>query len=283
MDDLAHRWGNLLVGNPIQAATLEFTLGPATLRFHADCTYAITGTDADAILDGVSVRPWWRQRALAGQTLKVTAPRERMRSCLAISGGIAVPEALGSRSTDLKAGFGGFEGRALRDGDALPLHASDATARRSVGLRAPDWTNTVRVLPGPEYQDFSAKIRDQFWRSDWQISPQSNRMGYRLIGPELARARGKELPSHGVFPGVIQVPPSGQPIVLMADAQTTGGYPKIGVVIRADLWKLAQARLGSAVRFVECTVEESRLALREQHQSLMQLKTALTDERPSHR
>ncbi|MBW8848519.1 MAG: biotin-dependent carboxyltransferase family protein [Burkholderiales bacterium] len=277
LDDCALSWGNLLVGNPADAAGLEFTLGAASLRFDADCCIAITGTDVDAALDGRPLRPWWRQRVLAGQTLKLAAPRERMRSYLAISGGIALPPALGSRSTDLKAGFGGLGGRALRDGDQLPLQPPTALPSRTLGIRAPDWDATVRVLPGPEHDEFSAAARADFWSADWRLTPQSNRMGYRFSGPVLARERGGELASHGVLPGVIQVPPSGQPIVLLADAQTTGGYPKIGVVIRADLWKLAQLRLGGTLRFVPCTLDEARAALRLQQATLDQLRSALHD------
>ncbi|PTT85834.1 allophanate hydrolase, partial [Pelomonas sp. HMWF004] len=276
LDDLALTWGNLLVGNAAATPGLEFTLGPARLRFDTDTCIALTGTDADATLDGQPLRPWWRHRVRAGQTLQLAPPRERMRSYLAVAGGIAVPAALGSCSTDLKASFGGLQGHALRDGDSLPLGPSTAPPARRVGLRPPDWTAEVRVLPGPEHDEFSAPARAAFWTADWRLTPQSNRMGYRLAGPVLTREHGAELPSHGVLPGVIQVPPSGQPIVLLADAQTTGGYPKIGVVIGADLWKLAQLRLGATLRFRPCSLDDAHQALRERQARLHQLQTALT-------
>lgn len=275
LDELALAWGNLLVGNPADAAGLEFTLGPAGLRFEADACIAVTGTDADASLDGQPLRPWWRYRAQAGQTLKVAAPRERMRSYVAIAGGIALPPMLGSRSTDLKAAFGGMDGRALRDGDRLPLGTPATLPSRRIGIRPPDWNATVRALPGPEHDDFPTAAREAFWHTDWQVTPRSNRMGYRLAGPALVRERGAELPSHGVLPGIVQVPPSGQPIVLLADAQTTGGYPKMAVVIRADLWKLAQLRLGATLRFIPCSVEEALNAWRQSQATLDQLKMAL--------
>ncbi|WP_457426210.1 5-oxoprolinase subunit C family protein [Roseateles sp. P5_E7] len=275
LDEFALQAGNLLVGNPPGAAGLEFTLAAATLRFHADACIAITGTDADASLDGRPLRAWWRQRVRAGQTLKLAAPRERMRSYIAIAGGLALSPALGSLSTDLKGGFGGLDGRALRDGDHLPLNPSPALPARTVGMRPPEWTPAVRVLPGPEHEDFTMAAREAFWASDWTVTPQSNRMGYRLAGPQLERERGEELASHGMLPGVIQVPPSGQPIVLLADAQTTGGYPKIGIVIRADLWKLGQLRLGARLRFVPCTPAEALAALREQRLLLDQMRIAL--------
>ncbi|MBL8280193.1 MAG: biotin-dependent carboxyltransferase family protein [Pelomonas sp.] len=274
LDDLALIHANLLVGNAPGAAGLEFTLGPATLRLHADGEVAITGTDVDASLDGLPVRPGWRTRVRAGQTLKIAAPRERMRTVLAVSGGIDVPLALGSRSTDLKAGFGGHEGRALRDGDRLPWHPPASPMRR-VGLRPPDWAARVRVLPGPEHDEFTPAAREALWDADWTLTPQSNRMGFRFAGPALTREPSGDLLSHGVLPGVIQVPPSGQPIVLLADAQTTGGYPKIGVVIRADLWKLAQLRLGAPLRFVPCTREDAVAALLQRHNDLDALKAAL--------
>lgn len=279
LDELALARGNLLVGNDADAAGLEFTLGPARLRFDVDCCIAVTGTDSEAQLDGRPLRPWWRQRVRAGQTLQLAAPRERMRSYVAVGGGIAVPAVLGSRSTDLKAGFGGLAGRALRDGDRLPLAPPTprpaTLSERALGLRPPDWDATLRVLPGPEYAEFDSAARDALGRADWTVTPQSNRMGYRLAGPALQRERGSELASHGVLPGVVQVPPSGQPIVLLADAQTTGGYPRIAVVIRADLWKLAQLRLGAALRFAPCTPDEARAALAAQRRHLAQLRSAL--------
>jgi biotin-dependent carboxylase-like uncharacterized protein len=275
LDDVALMQANLLVGNEAGAAGIEFTLGPALLRFAADGCFAFTGTDADATLDGRPVRPGWREPVRAGQMLKLAAPRDRMRTVLAVGGGIDVAPALGSRSTDLKAGFGGFEGRALRDGDALPWRPPAGAPARRVGLRAPPWAACVRVLPGPEHDEFSPPARDAFWSADWTLTPQSNRMGFRFAGPVLDRVATGDLPSHGVLPGVIQVPPSGQPIVLLADAQTTGGYPKIGVVIAADLWKLAQLRLGAPLRFVRCTRDEAVTALRERRALLDQWTTAL--------
>lgn len=268
LDELALQAGNLLLGNPPGAAGLEFTLGGAALRFHADGWIALTGTDADADLDGRPLRPGWRAPVRAGQRLQLAAPRERMRSYLTVAGGIAVPAVLGSRSTDLKAGFGGLDGRALREGDRLPIGTTTRLPRRPAGLRLPDWTPALRVLPGPEVADFSEAAREALLAADWTVTPQSNRMGYRLAGPVLARERGGELPSHGVLPGVVQVPPSGQPIALLADAQTTGGYPRIAVVIRADLWKLAQCRLGEPLRFLPCTPDEALAALRERQREL---------------
>ncbi|MFG6466082.1 biotin-dependent carboxyltransferase family protein [Roseateles sp. BYS87W] len=275
LDDLALAHANLLVGNAPGAAGLEFTLGTATLRFDAPTCIALCGTDAPGLLDGTPVRPYWRQPVHAGQTLTLAAPRDRMRTVLAVAGGIDTPPALGSRSTDLKAQFGGMGGRALRDGDRLPLGQPGRPTERRLGIAPPAWTPEVRVVPGPEYDEFTPAAHAAFWHTAWRLTPQSNRMGYRFDGPALERCTAHDLPSHGVLPGVIQVPPSGQPIVLLADAQTTGGYPKIGVVIAADLWKLAQLRLGGTLHFRPCTRDDAIAALRQRQRELNQLHTAL--------
>jgi biotin-dependent carboxylase-like uncharacterized protein len=225
-----------------------------------------------------------------GQTLTLRVAQGGVRAYLCVAGGIDVPEMMGSRSTDLKASFGGFEGRPLKDGDKLATlpadlsHAPDISAD-PVGVKAARWTfdrtvgdtPVMRVLPGPEYDDFLAEAQAAFWESDWTLTPNSNRMGFRLQGPELARKkqRSGDLLSHGVVPGVIQVPPSGQPIVLMADAQTTGGYPKIGTVILADQWRLAQIPLGTRVRFERVTLEQAEAARADVARYLQQIETAL--------
>ena len=275
LDTKALAIANLLVGNAADAAGLEITICPAAIRFHADTVIAVTGTDTDALLDGRPVRPWWCVPVKAGQLLQLLAPQRTMRTYLAIAGGIAVDLMLGSRSTDLKAGFGGLGGRALRDGDRLPVGESASLKSTVKGVFPPEWWPAVRVLPGPQLDWFTPESLSTFWSTDWQVTPQSNRMGYRLAGPALARQHKGELLSHGVLPGVIQVPPSGLPIVLMADAQTTGGYPKIGVVIQADLWKLAQLRLGGRVRFLPCDTAEARDALHAEQHYLTQLKRSL--------
>lgn len=136
-----------------------------------------------------------------------------------------------------------------------------------MGIKQLLFGNRVRALPGPEYQEFSAEARDAFWRVAWQLSPQSNRMGYRLLGSALQRTAERELLSHGV----LQVPPGGQPIVLMADAQTTGGYPRIACIIEADLYHLAQIRLGEPVHFIPCSLDEAHAAWQQQNRYLEQL------------
>jgi biotin-dependent carboxylase-like uncharacterized protein len=289
---LALTLANRLVGNADGAAGLELTMGGCELRFEADTRIALAGDDFGARLDGVPLWPCWSVPVAAGQVLKLQganasgAKKGGLRSWLAVAGGIDVAPVLGSRSTDLKAGFGGHEGRALRKGDRLQLGASrlDAAqrARKPFGLRGPDWgpeepdgAIALRVLPGPEFEQFTLAARDVLWGERWRITSQSNRMGSRLAGTELKRKRAGDMLSSGVIPGTIQVPPSGQPIILMGDAQTTGGYPRIGVVIRADLWKLAQAPLNGKLRLVQADMAGALAAWADQQRYLAQVAQGL--------
>lgn len=292
LDVLALTLANRLVGNADGAAGLELTMGGCELQFETDTRIALAGDDFQATLDGVPLWPCWSVPVAAGQTLRLAganAPgvkKAGVRSWLAVAGGIEVPAVLGSRSTDLKAGFGGHEGRALRKGDRLPTGASrlDAAQRqhRAFGVRGPDWgpgeddgAISLRVLPGPEFELFTLAAREQLWGERWRITPQSNRMGSRLEGAELKRKRSGDMLSSGVIPGTIQVPPSGQPIILMGDSQTTGGYPRIGVVIRADLWKLAQAPLNGRLRLVQVDQPQALDAWAGQQRYLSQVAQGL--------
>ena len=292
LDVLALTLANRLVGNADRAAGLELTMGGCELQFEADTRIAFTGDDFGATLDGVPLWPCWSVPVAAGQTLRLAganasgARKSGVRSWLAVAGGIDVPPVLGSRSTDLKAGFGGLQGRALRKGDRLPTGVSALDAarreRRPFGIRGPDWgpaeddgAIALRVLPGPEFELFTLAAREQLWGERWRITPQSNRMGSRLEGAELKRKRSGDMLSSGVIPGTIQVPPSGQPIILMGDAQTTGGYPRIGVVIRADLWKLAQAPLNGRLRLVQVDQPQALAAWADQQRYLSQVAQGL--------
>ncbi|HTH62443.1 MAG TPA: biotin-dependent carboxyltransferase family protein [Paraburkholderia sp.] len=309
LDALALEVGNRLVGNRPDAAALEMTFGPVVLRFPRATRIAITGTDFGSTLAGKPVWSWWSLPVAAGEELVMQGPKRGMRAYLCVAGGIDVLPVLGSRSTDLGAGFGGLAGRALKDGDRLAVgapardRASFAPDAPEFGVKAPVWCNfalidepphrrgrhpgglpwavPVRVLRGPEYDSFTSDAQHALWTDEWVVTPNSNRMGYRLSGTALERSTGEDLLSHAVLPGTIQVPPNGQPIVLMGDAQTTGGYPRIGAVIRADLWKLAQVRLNGGIRFVETTAAGARAALAEERAYLRQIDTAIVmhDER----
>ncbi|HEY5801713.1 MAG TPA: biotin-dependent carboxyltransferase family protein [Burkholderiaceae bacterium] len=253
---------NRLVGNDEHAAGLEIVAGPVAIRLFGSGWLALCGADFGARLDGVALAPGWRRPWRDGQMLELSGTRHGMRCYLALSGGVHVPLVLGSRSTDLGAGFGGWQGRALHAGDRLPLGAG-AHFERAVGCLQPESDGVLRYLAGPEMHHFGAKLDGGVWT----VTPQSNRMGMRLTGPKLQRDDAAQLPSHAVIPGVIQVPPDGQPIVLLADAQTTGGYPRIGVVIEADLWKLAQARPKETLRFVQCDAAQAASARAQIRQS----------------
>jgi biotin-dependent carboxylase-like uncharacterized protein len=308
LDALALEVGNRLVGNAPQAAAIEVTVGPAVFRFTQATRIAVTGAQFNATLDGAPVYAWWSLPVRAGQELVLQGPTRGMRGYLCVGGGIDVLPILGSRSTDLAAGFGGLGGRKLRDGDRLPVGTLASAQRRATsidasafGVKPPQWCRfaevahepirrgkhaagaeravAIRVLRGPEYDGFDEASRTAFWSDEWCVTPNSNRMGYRLTGSALTRERDAqretEMLSHAVLPGTIQVPGNGQPIVLMGDAHTTGGYPRIGVVIAADIWRLAQVRLGGAVRFVRSTREEARYALAEEHAYLRQIDAAI--------
>ena len=278
MDKPALMTANLLVGNEANAAALEITLGMAAFRFARDGWFALTGAGCEATLDGEAVWSGWRHWAKAGQTLTLKRPQHGIRSYLALAGGIDVPAVMGSRSTDLNVGIGGLEGRRLQDGDVLPLARPQRTFKAPRGVKPLMPSNHIRALPGPEYHEFDETSQESFWRSPWHLSPQSNRMGYRLSGQPLKRNAGRELLSHGLVPGVVQVPHNGQPIVLMNDAQTTGGYPRIACIIEADMFQLAQIPLGQPIHFMRCSLEEALKARHDQQRYLEQLAWRLGDD-----
>ncbi|WP_312064712.1 5-oxoprolinase subunit PxpC [Pantoea septica] len=278
LDLPAMRTANLLVGNAPDSAVLEIVLGQFKAEFMRDGWFALTGAACNAELDDKPVWTGWRLPVKKGQVLTLSMPLHGMRSYLAIHGGFDVAPMLGSVSTDLKAGFGGWEGRKLEDGDRLPLGNPTQHFTRKAGVRQLLWGNRIRALPGPEYHEFSREAQQAFWRTPWMLSPQSNRMGYRLQGPELKRESARELLSHGLVPGVVQVPPNGQPIVLMADAQTTGGYPRIACVIDADLYQLAQIRLGEPIHFIQCSLPVAMQARMHQRRALEHMAWGLANE-----
>jgi biotin-dependent carboxylase-like uncharacterized protein len=272
-DTLAARIGNTMLRNQDNAAFIEIMLFPFRVRFTEDTCIAITGANTHATLDGAALSPWWCLSVKAGQLLQMNPPEFGGTAYLCIEHGIDVPVVLGSRSTDLKAHFGGHEGRLLRKGDHLRALATSSRQKpTSFGVRPPadipqlhvssnNDATVVRVLPATEWDNYAQKTIDTFLSHNWTISPNSNRIGMRLEGPALLPIKKLELLSHGIVPGLIQVPPSGQPIVMQADAQTSGGYPKIATVIEADQWKVAQTPLRGKLRFHLCTLAEARQAL----------------------
>jgi len=278
LDEPSMRTANMLVGNSENSAVLEIVLGQFKAEFQRDGWFALTGAACNAELDGKPVWTGWRLPVRRGQVLTLSMPTRGMRSYLAVNGGFAVAEMLGSHSTDLKAAFGGWQGRKLQDGGRPRGGAPPRRFSQSAGVRQLLWGNRIRALPGPEYSEFTHDAQEAFWRNPWKLSPQSNRMGYRLQGDSLQRTATRDLLSHGLVPGVVQVPPNGQPIVLMADAQTTGGYPRIACIIEADIYQLAQIRLGEPIHFIPCTLEEALLAKQQQQRALDQIAWGLTHE-----
>lgn len=276
MDRVALQQANALLGQDLTLPALEISGGPLALCVERDTLLALAGADFEVLLDGVPCPVGWVHLARAGQRLQARGPRAGRFAYLALPGGIATAPRLGACSTDLAGGFGGPHGRALQAGDGL--EAAALTAALPEGRRrglppfvAPDVLD-VRVLPGPEAEGFHPEAMAAFWQADWRVSPRSNRMGSRLDGPALRGAERPddlgELLSHAVLPGVVQVPPDGLPIVLAADAQATGGYPRLAVVIEADLPRLAQAGPGQRLRFLPVDEPEARLARRQARDAL---------------
>lgn len=272
MDDLALRAGNILLANDDNAAGIEIPMMPFKVRFCRDMAFALTGADVEATLGGRAIPPWWRLHARAGDILDLRAMTHGARSYVTVSGGIGVPVVLGSRSTQLRGEFGGLQGRSLLPGDILPCSAPGSAgwigelgaepadiALARPNARADDIA--VRVVIAGEYEAYDGPAQDLFWSSSWKVTPQSNRYGYRLLGPPVTPIAPIEKRSHGIVPGVIQIPPNGQPIIQMRDAQTSGGYPKMATVIGADLWRVAQASLGGKLRFEQTSYIDALAAL----------------------
>ena len=257
MDLVSHRAANVLVGNAPSAATLEMTLAGPELAFKDDARFAVTGAAFDIRLDTASVPNDTPVRARPGQRLIFGRCRRGARAYLAVAGGIDVPLVLGSRATHLGSRMGGVEGRALRPGDLLPIGPSDtdtgATLRSRLTPRAlPVGGARVRVLMGPHHPRFAQRSIDAFSRERYVVTPQSDRMGYRLRGTPLTVLERGDLLSTATPVGAIQVPPLGEPILLMADRQTAGGYPRIATVITADIPVVAQLAPGDWIEFAPC-------------------------------
>ena len=292
MDSTAHRVANALVGNAETTATLECTVLGPELIFGRDSLIAMYGAAFGARLEG---EPFPMNRPVlvsAGSVLVSGAAIRGARAYLAIAGGFIVPEVLGSRSTYVPAGFGGLGGRSLKPGDVLlgtddlkrlsearfarvARKGSIASARmRAVRWAAPDLTLpfggafAARAMEGRHFGHFDAASREAFFGETWRVLPDSNRMGYRLGGPRLIRTKAVETLSEPTCLGTVQVPNDGTPIALMADHQTTGGYPKIAEIAGADIPGLAQLAPGGSVHFIKCTLGEAEAARRQAQERL---------------
>lgn len=297
MDAFALRIANLLVGNEEETATIETTfLGPK-IYFETDHLIAICGGELAPMLNGDKVKMWRPILVPAGSLLQFQAPTRGSRAYVAVSGGFTLPKVLGSYATFLRAGIGGYQGRALQAGDALicPGPTADGkqllqrfyAAQSSHSFHQASWTippwflpalptnPTVRAVKGPEYAWFTPESQVAFWNQEFTVTTDSDRMGYRLQGEPLRLQEPREMISSAVTFGTIQVPPEGHPIALLADHQTTGGYPRMGQVITADLSTLAQVPMGQKIRFQEVTLPEAQMLYLRQEQRIQEIKQAI--------
>jgi len=274
MDWVAYRTANALVGNAPGAAVLEATLAGPKLRFEQRTTFAVAGADLGATLDGARVPHCAAVACPAGGVLRFANRVFGARAYVAMDGGIDVPRVLESRSTHVLTRMGGWNGRALMQGDRLGLGGSGPV----VGRRRPTPEATayvrgggarVRVIPGPQIEHFPPEALDALERTRFIVSSQSSRMGYRLQGGQIPRLADHEMISDAAFVGAIQVPSSGEPILLMADRQTTGGYPQLAVVISADVPLVAQLAPGDWIEFRVCSRGEALSALVAQEARLL--------------
>lgn len=267
MDPLALAVTNLLIGNPPGAASLEFTFPGPRLRAARSLTAAIGGADLSPSINGRPAPMWSSLRLDAGDVLAFGAPRAGRWAYLALPGGIDVPEVMGSRATYLGATLGGYAGRRLERGDRLG--SVRITAASALRLPEGHWPRVaggaaVRIVLGPQQEYFSEEAVAALQGEPFSVGVESDRVGYRLEGPRLGRRIPTELLSDGLLPGALQVPSGGQPIVIMQDGPTSGGYPKIGAVVQPDLRLIAQAQRGEVIRFRAVPWDAAHIAAREE-------------------
>ena len=269
MDRRAFIIANRLVGNRDSDAGLEITVKGPELLFEREAVIAVTGADLTPSVNGIGIPLWTSVLVEPGSRLTFGARRAGARGYLAIAGGIDVPIVLGSRSTHTYSRTGGMKGRTLAQGDVLISGAPAPHAWATIGRTLPERLRpvyarftTLRILPGPQCSAFAEHALERLTSSPYRLSNQSDRMGYRLGGPKIAHAGAREWISEGTAMGALQVPLDGQPILLMADRHTTGGYPKIAVVISMDLHLAAQLMPGETVQFRTTTLPEAHALMK---------------------
>lgn len=280
MDARSLKLANLLLDNPEGEAALEITLLGPELEFTGPAFVAVTGGDFSPALNGESVPMYAALRIRKGDVLSFGGARTGTRGYIAFAGGLDVPVVMGSRSTHLRSRVGGFHGRKLAAGDLVELRAGRARLPflRARRLPPPDYEKddgVLRVVPGPQDGLFTREGLETFLRSEYTVTAESDRMGCRLDGPAVAAAGGTDILSDGTVFGAVQVPPSGKPIVLLADRQTAGGYAKIAAVITADLPRLVQKRMDQKIRFRAVTVEQAQELLLREERELDRLRRRL--------
>ncbi len=277
MDDMSARLANYLVGNPADAPVLEFLLTGPTVRFNTSCVFAVAG-DAEVRLNGVPVEPWTSHWAKRGDVLEVGTLKGGLYGYIAFAGGIKCKPLLGSCSTYPKANLG----RPLRAGDRLAVGYAVLTGKEGRSLPEPlrpDYSSsekTVRVVLGPNLDHFTGSGIETFLSESYTVTPESDRMGYRLEGRAIEHSeKGAGIVTDAIPTGAVQVPASGKPIVMLRDAQTTGGYAKIAVVSTVDLPIVAQSRPGERLRFEAVSVDEARELLIRRERTLMAFRDFL--------
>lgn len=300
MDAFALRVANLLVGNAQDEAALEVTLMGPEMRFETDMLISICGGDLSPSVDGHPVPLWRPVYVRSGSTMEFGACKTGARAYMSVAGGFDVPKVMRSRSTYLRAGIGGFEGRALQGGDMLragipSVHAAQyltrlAGRKEARSFHAADWfvrgdvlpayakNPVIRVIRGRQFDRFAGESQERFLNSGFQVTSQSDRMGYRLKGPilQLKDSEEGEMLSEAVSFGTVQVPSDGNPIVLMADCQTIGGYPKIAQVATVDLPVLAQVKPGETIKFAEISMQEAERLYFEREMEMIMVSKAIS-------
>lgn len=277
LDDYAHRVANWLVGNDASCATLEIPMVGLRIECLEPAEIAVTGARMGLWINGAPRPQWTSLRVRPGDMLELGLAENGSRSYLACNGGIAVPPVLGSRSTYLGGKLGGLAGRTVEAGDLLPAGGGPLLSR----TRRLPWTPlyperiVLRAIAGPHAQLFRQRL-DDFFAAIYTVDSRSNRMGYRLQGPEVARDPGapESIVSEPVVAGNVQIPADGQPILLLRE-QTIGGYAAIATVISADLWRVGQAKPGDTIRFVQVTLEEGQRIAREWRMFLAETERSL--------
>ena len=277
LDRISLRLANALVGNSPGTPALELLLAGPTMRLNAQSArIALVGGNANIEIRAGDARDFSNARIIPagrsarvvrGEVFRIAGLGEWRCACLAIEGGPAIAPVLGSASTYVRGAVGGLHGRALRSRDSVQLNLNAVTERDETALSQPllpDFEQFIRVVPGPQADYFTHAAMQTLQSAEYSLSAQSDRMGYRLDGPMLAHARGYNIVSDGIVTGSIQVPGSGQPIILMVDNQTTGGYPKIATVISADIPVLGRRKPGRKIRFVAVDVSEAEALRRQQ-------------------
>lgn len=279
LDNYAFCIGNLLVGNDEGAASLEITLFGCQLCALHDTSMAITGADLSATINGKPAPAWESVRLKRGEVLSFSKLKSGCRAYLAVAGGISVPEVMKSASTFVRAGIGGLNGRPLRQGDILSANERSApsTAARMPAEYVPVYGNRIelRVILGPQDDYFTDKGKSTFLNSEYIVSAQADRMGYRLEGPRIQHLSGADIISDGIPLGAIQVPGDGLPIILLADRQTTGGYTKIATTASVDMPKVAQAKPGDRIRFPQVNEEQAVALWQEYEQQIETIKSLI--------